>query len=81
VRIEVTAFATLARFLPADSTAGTAHVDLAAGSRVADVTRVLGIPAAVPVVVLVNGRDAGPADTLNAGDALTLFPPLAGGVS
>jgi molybdopterin converting factor small subunit len=79
VRVEVRLFATLERFLPAGSREGLAVLDVPEGSSAADVARRLGIPAGLDRVLLVNGHEAEPEQTLRAGDVLDLFPPLAGG--
>ena len=81
MRIEVRLFATLARYLPADNQTGTAIVDVAEGSTVADLASVLGIPADLSRIVLVNDQEADDHRPLDAGDVVTLFPPLAGGLS
>lgn len=78
MRVEVRLFATLARYLPEDDR-GAACLEIATGSTVADVTRVLGIPSDLSRIVLVNDRDAPDHQALVAGDVVTLFPPLAGG--
>lgn len=79
MRIEVRLFATLARYLPNDSPAGTASLDIADGSSVGDLATALGIPAGLSRIVLVNDRDADEDRRLDEGDVVTLFPPLAGG--
>jgi molybdopterin converting factor small subunit len=79
VRVEVRLFATLAGFLPADSREGAATLDVPAGSTVRDVIQRLGVPVDLERVSLVNGTDAGPERTLQAGDVVTVFPPLSGG--
>jgi len=79
VRVKVRVFATLAPFLPKDSEAGSAFLDLTEGSTVGDVGAALGIPRDFPRIVLVNSEDADEARRLRAGDVVTLFPPLAGG--
>jgi sulfur-carrier protein len=79
VRVEVRLFATFARYLPQHQQAGSTVVDVTAGSTVEDVTRALGIPAELSRIVLVNDRDAEETRALQAGDVVTLFPPLAGG--
>jgi len=81
VRVEVRLFATLARYLPDDHAAGAARLEVADGSTVADVARVLGIPSELSRIVLVNDRDAPDHQALAAGDVVTLFPPLAGGTA
>ena len=77
--IEVRLFATLAEFLPPRSYSGTATLDVPEGARVSDVVAVLGIPPALPCIVLVNGQDAETDWSLVPGDVVSMFPPLAGG--
>ena len=79
MRVEVRLFATLARYLPDDHHAGTAILDVAHGSTVADVARSVGIPADLSRIALVNDREAADDRRLVEGDVVTLFPPLAGG--
>jgi molybdopterin converting factor small subunit len=79
VKVEVRLFATLAAYLPPTSRQGVVVVEVAPGSTVRDVIRHLGIPADLERVSLVNGGDAADERPLQAGDVVTLFPPLAGG--
>jgi molybdopterin converting factor small subunit len=79
VRIEVRLFATLRDFLPQPDPSGTTIIDVPDNATVDDVGRLLGIPAHLARVALVNGEYAEPGDRLHAGDVVTLFPPLAGG--
>jgi sulfur carrier protein ThiS len=79
LRVEVEAFATLARFLPPPASGGRAGLDVPDDSTVADLTRRLGIPPETALLALVNGRDARPEDRLSGDDVVTLFPPLVGG--
>lgn len=81
MKVEVRLFATFAAFLPPDSIAGAAVVEITDGATVAELAERLGIPAALPRITLVNGDDAGPDRRLTAGDVMALFPPLAGGSS
>jgi molybdopterin converting factor small subunit len=82
VNVEVRLFATLTAFLPFEARgAGATVLDLPDRSTVADVAAALGIPAGMSRVALVNGREAAEGQGLTAGDVVTLFPPLAGGVS
>lgn len=77
--VEVELFANLAAYLPPHSTRGRASLGVPEGSTVGDVLRVLGIPEAMPRIVLVNGHEADADHRLTGGDALAIFPPLAGG--
>ncbi|MBI2215882.1 MAG: MoaD/ThiS family protein [Candidatus Rokubacteria bacterium] len=77
--IDVQLFATLARYLPPDSAGDAATLEIPEGTRVGDVIRLLGIPATMPRIVLVNGEDADDERVLQPRDVLSLVPPLAGG--
>ena len=77
--IEIRLFATLAQFLPPDSRSGIATLDLPEGTSVGDVIAALGIPPALPYIVLVNGQDVDTDHGLTPGDVVSVFPPLAGG--
>ena len=79
MRVEVRLFATLARYLPKDTQAGRAYLEVAEGSTVADVAAALGIPPDLSRIILVNDAEADEDRPLEAGDVVTLFPPLAGG--
>jgi molybdopterin converting factor small subunit len=79
VKVEVHLFATLVSFLPPESRNGAASIEVPDGSTVHDVARCLGIPSSLDRVTLVNGRDAEPDRPLQAGDVVTVFPPLMGG--
>ena len=79
MKIEVRLFATLATYLPDESDGRSAALEVADGSTVADMVRLLGIPDDMPFIVMVDGRDAAFDRPLGDGDVLSLFPPLAGG--
>jgi len=52
--------------------------ELAPGTRVEQVLSDLGLPDETKVV-LINGRQAGPGQVLQANDLLVVFPPVEGG--
>ncbi|MBI1736319.1 MAG: MoaD/ThiS family protein [Candidatus Rokubacteria bacterium] len=79
MKIEVQLFATLAQYLPAGRDTDRAIVEMPPGARVADVLAALGVPAAMPRIVLVNGHDAADDHVLEPDDVVAAFPPLAGG--
>lgn len=79
MRVEVRLFATFASYLPPGSGGDAAMIEMPAGSTAGDVAARLGIPSGLERIILINGHDAGPDRRLNAGDIVTLFPPLAGG--
>jgi molybdopterin converting factor small subunit len=79
VKIEVRLFANLARYLPPGSRGDTAILDVPEAATVDALVRGLAIPADLPGLLLVNGREA-PADRrLHPGDVVSIVPPLAGG--
>jgi hypothetical protein len=79
VTIDVELFATLAAYLPPGASGHRARLTVPDRTTVGDVSRALGIPEAIPRIVLVNGHDAADETVLAADDVLTMFPPLAGG--
>jgi molybdopterin converting factor small subunit len=81
VRVAVSLFATLARFAPRGSDAGSVPIDLPDGSTVTAVVAALGIPPDTSYLALVNGEEAPAERPLAPGDVVTLFPPLAGGAA
>jgi hypothetical protein len=81
VTIEVHLFATLARYLPPGSDGGRVLLEVPDDATIDDVAGLLGIPAALTRIALVNGREAAPQVRLNPADVVTLFPPLAGGAA
>jgi sulfur carrier protein ThiS len=81
MEIELRLFANLADYLPAGGRGGAARLDVPDGTTVAAVLRQLGLPDALPRLLLVNDRDAAPEQRLRAGDVVTVLPPLAGGAA
>ena len=79
MKVEVELFATLAQYLPAGS-GDRVPLDVAPDTTVTDLLHRLGIPDAMPRIVLVNGHDAEDSERLRPGDVVSVFPPLAGGV-
>ncbi|HJU86458.1 MAG TPA: MoaD/ThiS family protein [Gemmatimonadota bacterium] len=79
MKIEVQLFATLAQYLPPERDTGRAVLEVPADARVADVLASLGVPAALPRIVLVNGHEADEDRILRPDDVVAAFPPLAGG--
>jgi molybdopterin converting factor small subunit len=54
-------------------------MELKEGDRLGRVLEILGMPPALEKVMLVNGRPAYLDTSLNEGDSVVLFPPVAGG--
>ena len=84
MKVEVRLFAGLREKLPA-ATRGRARFELPEGSSLQDLLDLLEIEPHMAQMVLVNGvqmprdRAARAGHRLSAGDAVAVFPPLAGG--
>ncbi len=80
MNVEVRLFATLRKHLPDGSSRTSAHLDLPAGTSIADVLDRLGIPQAAAFLILVDGLyEADRSRRLEDGCALSIWPPVAGG--
>lgn len=62
-----------------DRARGFSRFNIDDGETVAGLMRMAGIDKARTLVVLVNGRHAGPDRKLVNGDVIAVFPPVAGG--
>jgi molybdopterin converting factor small subunit len=79
VEVQVRLFANLADYLPPGARGGTARVHVPEGATLADLLGRLRVPSDIPRLLFVNGRDAAPGDRLQAGDVVSVLPPLSGG--
>lgn len=79
MKVEVSLYGSLARYLPEGTQGRTVVLDCPDGATVEQVIDQLGIPKPYPTMLLVNGIHADPDTPLNEGNLLALFPPLAGG--
>lgn len=61
--------------------AGSGHgsMEVKDGARLSEVLAISGIDEEMTLVVLVNGRRPGGDPVLSEGDAVSIFPPVAGG--
>jgi sulfur-carrier protein len=75
--VHVSLFANLRDYSPGSE--GHFDLRLASGASIADLVAALHIPPVVQMVILINGRRADLDTVLNAGDSVTLFPPMEGG--
>lgn len=80
MRISVRLNASLRRFIPAGAAGSPFDLDVAEGSSVAQVMEQLGVPPQQTHMVCIDGEQADRQDTLRAGQELSMYPPLAGGV-
>jgi sulfur carrier protein ThiS len=84
MRITLKLFASLTDYLPAHARRDNqVELDVAPDATIVDVIEPLGLPPKLVHLVLVNGVYIPPEEratrTLNEGDALAIWPPIAGG--
>ena len=83
MKVQVKLYAALAQYLPPQAADNVAELDLDPGATPASVLAGLGVPAKMCHLVLVNGVYVEPslrdAQVLAEGDALAVWPPVAGG--
>ena len=79
MQIQLHLHATFATFVATTARDGVDAVELSDGATVADLVRHVGLPPELSRIVLVNGHDVEDDAALRAGDAVDIFPPLAGG--
>ena len=79
MKIEVALYATLSKYLPPGAQNRKAVIEVPDGATVREVLSDLGVPQDLSSILLTNGRQASGEAVLKDGDALSVFPPLAGG--
>ena len=83
MKIRIKLYALLGTYLPPGAKQNEADIDVDEGATVADVIRGLKLPAQSCHLVLVNGVYVGPEEraerVLAEGEALAIWPPVAGG--
>lgn len=79
MKVDVRLFATLGAFLPQGTEGDGMVLTVPDGSTLGDVVRRFHIPPELPFMTVVNGHEAEPEQLLVDGDAIAMFPPLAGG--
>jgi molybdopterin converting factor small subunit len=79
MRVEVKLFANFREYLPPGSGSYTRLLDLAEGTTIREVLENLKVPLSMPMILLVNGVYKQADEALQAGDVLSVFPPVAGG--
>ena len=84
MRITFKLFATLTDDLPPEvRRANQLELEVAPGDSIATIIQPFGLPPKLVHLVLVNGRYVAPelraSTTLNEGDVLAIWPPIAGG--
>lgn len=81
MKVQVKLFATMKEFLPAPGDYSSCQVELNEGATATDVLAKLGIPEDIPKIILINGVVVKPDHQLTDGDTVSIFPPIAGGVT
>jgi sulfur carrier protein ThiS len=83
MQITVKLYASLTDYLPAGAAQNKIEVDVAEATTVGAIVHSLNLPPKLVHLVLVNGHYIAPAaragHALRAGDALAIWPPVAGG--
>lgn len=79
MKVEVRLFATLGAYLPEGAQGDGVVLTVPDGSTVGEIVRGFRIPPELPFMTVVNGHEAEPEQVLVDGDAIAMFPPLAGG--
>jgi molybdopterin converting factor small subunit len=79
MKIEVKLFANFREFLPPGAKGYSVFLEVEAGTTIGQILETLKIPESIPMLTLVNGIHRKFDDALQAGDVLSLFPPVAGG--
>jgi sulfur carrier protein len=81
VKVEIALYATLSKYLPPGAQNRKAVIEAKAGATVREVMNQLGVPPDLPIMLLVNGRQAPDGTVLKDGETVSVFPPLAGGAA
>lgn len=79
MNIQLKLLAVYRRYLPSDDQGDACDLEVAAGTRIADLLARFGIPADASSVILINGRSTDPERPLEDGDIVAVFPAMAGG--
>lgn len=83
MKITIKLFASLAKYLPDGAVKNEVELDVADGAAVQDIIHTLNLPSEHCHLVLVNGVYIAPSErethALQPGEALAIWPPVAGG--
>jgi len=74
MKLEIKLFASLQKFMP-----NAEKVELDENCTVLDLLKKIGINSSEVAITLVNGRHVELDQTLNEGETVAIFPPIAGG--
>jgi molybdopterin converting factor small subunit len=79
MQVKVKLFATLRDYLPKNSDGKSCQMEIDEKTTITQIIKKLKIPDEIPKIILVNGLQGSPDQTLNDSDVLSIFPPVAGG--
>ena len=79
MKVRLKLFATFRRYLPPGTQGNACDVVVPEETPISELLSRFGVPEKESLMILVNGRDAGPDWILQEGDVVAVFPALAGG--
>ena len=79
MEVKVKLFATLREYLPKGNDGKSCQMKIDETTTIEQIITKLKIPDEIPKIILVNGLQGSMDQTLKEGDALSIFPPIAGG--
>ena len=79
MKISVALYATLQKFLPANTEGRRCDMEIKEGATVGDLLKLLDLPPKLAALRLVNGVQSKPDKKLSDGDKVSIFPQIAGG--
>jgi molybdopterin converting factor small subunit len=79
MKVRLKLFATFRRYLPPGTQGSACDLEIPEVAQVSDLLSQFGVPEKESLMILVNGRDAGPDRVLQDGDVVAVFPAVAGG--
>lgn len=79
MQVEVRVFATLRRYLPELGIGEKKIIEVKPGTTVGELANMLGLPEEEVKICMRNGLHAEEDETIQDGDRIAFFPPVAGG--
>ncbi len=79
MQVKIKLFATLRDYLPKDSDGRSCQLEIDENTTIEKIISQFNIPEEMPKIILVNGVNGTPDQTLKDGDEVSIFPPVAGG--
>jgi len=79
MEVKVKLFATLRDYLPKGNDGKSCQMEIDATTTIEQIITKLKVPDEIPKIILVNGLQGSMDQTLKEGDAVSIFPPIAGG--